>query len=115
MVEFNEDILRWFNFAMSSPDREKQFCYYLKCEYGPSGFFDHEAQVRFHGERSGIGGSICLVNFCDVQPVTKKYGLVKVILYDCNDKMALIGINDTCEHRVSTFSVLKEDLISRFK
>lgn len=114
MVEFSEDIQQWFNFAKSSPDREKQFCYYLKCEYDHSGFFLHEAQVKFRGEKPGLDGSICLVNFCDVQPVTKKYGLVKVILYDCNDEKALVGINDTGEHRVSTFVVPTEDLISRF-
>ena len=115
MVEFSEDVQGWFNFAMPSPDREKAFCYYLKCEYGHSGFFKHEAQVRFRGERSGLDGSICLVNFFDIQPVTEKYGLVKVILYDCNNEKALVGINDTCEHRVSSFVVPKEDLISRFK
>ncbi len=79
---------------------------YLKCKYG-EGMFPNERWISFNGD----GQNWCFVNKEDVVTRGGKEGFVKLRWHQFKGDEAYVGINDTGDHRVSTFKVPKEDVL----
>lgn len=86
---------------------------YLRC-YHYDGIFSNERIVQFE-TRSPTDQNWCFVNDEDVIPTEEKEGLVRVVWKEEFDGEILVGINDTGDHRISTFRVPANQLVYREK
>jgi len=85
---------------------------YLKCEYYP-GRLKEENVIKFEPYKKKPGNQgWCLVNKEDVLVVDsdKNKGLVKIVVVSIEGDKALVGINDTSDHKESRYEVSTKDI-----
>jgi len=85
---------------------------YLSCNYD-LGAHDKEYFIKFNATNQNW----CFVNRKDVTPTNEKnkMGYVKCWLIHQEKNDALIQINDTGDHRLSSFKVSAKDLVSKIR